>query len=71
MAHSKKRNSQFVFQGKDHHHDKLHEIDGSLEQSPEEKFATICALTLFEYQLRNNTDDIPRLLRSTACIRKP
>lgn len=38
--------------------------------SYEEKFALICQLTLFDYQLKNNCNDIPRFLRTTACIRK-
>jgi hypothetical protein len=63
--------AKLVYIGSDSEHSRLHELDGSLDQTPEQKFALICALSLFDYQLRNNTDDIPRLLRTTACIRKP
>ncbi len=48
----------------------ISEVDGTLELSAQEKFELICELTLFNYQLKNNTNDIPRFLRSTACIRK-
>lgn len=65
------RKKQFSFVGRDCDLDRLSEIDGSWEQTPEERFATICAISLFEYQLRNETADVPRLLRTTACIRKP
>ena len=36
-----------------------------------EKLSLMSQISLFEYQMRNNTNDLPRLLRTTACIRKP
>jgi hypothetical protein len=48
----------------------ISKLDGTLELSAEKKFELICELTLFHYQLKNNTNDIPRFLRTTACIRK-
>jgi len=67
----KKSKYPLVFKGSDSEHSRMAELDGTYELSPEEKFAATCALTLFEYQVKNNTDAIPRLLRTTACIRKP
>lgn len=67
---NKKKNKAFCFKGSDDLHDKLHELDGSYDLTYEEKFEMLCELSLFHYQLKNSTDDIPRLLRTTACIRK-
>ena len=61
---------QFAFVGKDSDHGDLSRLDGTLGMSYEEKFSLICDLTTFDYQLKNNTNDIPRFLRTTACIRK-
>lgn len=48
----------------------LSESDGTLALSPEKKLQLICELVTLNYQLKNKTNDIPRLLRTTACIRK-
>ena len=48
----------------------MNELDGSVKLSYAKKFELICQLSLFEYQFRNKTTDVPRLLRTTACIRK-
>ena len=61
---------QFSYVGRDSEHSAISRLDGTYRMSYEEKFALICELTLFEYQLKNNTDDVPRFLRTTACIRK-
>jgi len=60
----------FCFVGHDKDHAKISELDGTHELTLAQKFEMICALSLFEYQMRNNTNDIPRFLRTTACIRK-
>ena len=70
MSTKKKAKKQFVFLGKDNDHSKLSKVDGTLDLSHQEKFALICELTLFDYQLKSNTNDLPRLLRTTASIRK-
>jgi hypothetical protein len=61
---------QFSFLGKDSDHHLLSSLDGTKQMSYPQKFELICQLSLFDYQLKNNTNDIPRLLRTTACIRK-
>ena len=45
-------------------------LDGTESLSYQKKFELICELTLFDYQLKNNTNDLPRFLRTTACIKK-
>ena len=69
---TKKREVSFVFKGTDEDLNtvNLSEIDGTLALSPEKKLQLICELVTFNYQLKNKTNDIPRLLRTTACIRK-
>jgi len=66
----KKKKIAFCFVGKDSDNYKLSRLDGTQDLTPEQKFELICDLTLFHYQLKNNTNDIPRFLRTTACIRK-
>jgi hypothetical protein len=66
----KLRKKNFHFVGKDSDLRRINELDGTTELSYEKKFELACQLSLFEYQLRNNTTDVPRLLRTTACIRK-
>ena len=61
---------QFMFVGRDSQHKDMSEKDGTIDMSYQEKFSLICQLTLFEYQFKNKTNDIPRFLRTTACIRK-
>lgn len=67
---NRKSRATLIYLGSDSAHDRLYEIDGTMQQTPEEKFATICQLSLFHYQLIKGTHDIPRLLRTTARIRK-
>lgn len=69
-ARKKFNNKPFIFIGRDTELSRISDLDGTLELSYKEKFALICELTLFEYQLKNQTNDIPRFLRTTACIRK-
>jgi hypothetical protein len=70
MSKRKRQGNTFSFIGRDERHAELSQLDGTLNLTYEEKFALICELTLFHYQLTNKTNDIPRLLRTTACIRK-
>ncbi len=70
MDKKKNRKFGFSFVGKDDMLDKINEMDGTLAMSIEQKFELICDLTLFNFQRVNNTNDIPRFLRTTACIRK-
>lgn len=67
-----KKISQFSYKGTDTELDSLNlsKMDGTLDLSFEKKFELICELTLFHYQRTHNTNDLPRLLRTTACIRK-
>lgn len=67
---AKKRKKEFVFVGSDDQHNKISHLDGTYKMTFHQKFDLICSLTLFEYQLKNGTNDIPRFLRTTACIRK-
>jgi hypothetical protein len=60
----------FKFVGSDSAHSDLDSLDGSRKLTYAEKFERICQLSLFAYQLKNNTEHVPRLLRTTACIRK-
>ncbi len=66
----KRRRSGFSYVGSDKDHHKISAMDGTLDLSYEKKFELVCDLTLFRYQLRHNTNDLPRFLRTTACIRK-
>ncbi len=66
-----KRAIKLIYQGEDCENLNLSELDGSRQMTAEQKIATVCALSLMEYQIRNNTNVIPRLLRTTAVIRKP
>ena len=66
----KKKRIAFCFIGKDSDNNKLSHLDGTQSRTYEQKFELICDLTLFHYQLKNDTNDIPRFLRTTACIRK-
>ena len=70
MDRKLKRKKGFSFVGRDSQLNELNERDGTLALSPAKKFELICDLTLFHYQRINNTNDIPRFLRTTACIRK-
>ena len=70
MKEKRGSKKQFAFIGKDSDHASVSRRDGTLGMSYQDKFSLICDLTLFEYQLKNNTNDIPRFLRTTACIRK-
>jgi hypothetical protein len=63
-----KKNFHFV--GKDSDLERINELDGTTKLSYEQKFELACQLSLFEYQLRNKTNNVPRFLRTTACIRK-
>lgn len=69
---AKKKRTIFIYKGNDSDlkHVDFSEIDGTLSLSPEKKLELICQLSQFHYQVKNNTNDIPRLLRTTACIRK-
>jgi hypothetical protein len=60
-----------IYKGHDSNNKNLIEIDSPLRMTYEEKLKLITALTLFEYQRKNNTTDVPRFLRTTALIRKP
>lgn len=65
-----RRASGFEFMGVDEAHSDLSSLDGTRSLTYAQKFELICQLSLFAYQLKNNTDHVPRLLRTTACIRK-
>lgn len=67
----RRRRSVFSFVGSDRDHNIIEDIDGSNSLSYAEKFELICDLSLFEYQVRNNTTEIPRLDKSVCFIRKP
>ena len=69
-ASSARRANRFEFVGVDDAHSDLSSLDGSQSLTPAQKFELICQLSLFAYQLKNNTENVPRLLRTTACIRK-
>lgn len=57
-------------QGDDSAHSSMSTRDGTLSMSYQQKFEPICELTLFECELNSQTSEVPRLLRTTACIRK-
>ena len=66
----RKKKTKLIFSGSDDALDKLDCIDPVYRMSYQQKLTLIYQLTLFEYQFRNNTNDVPRFLRTTACIRK-
>jgi hypothetical protein len=65
-----RRDTVLVFVGGDDAHSDISSLDGTLRLSYAQKFELICQLSLFAYQLKNNTENVPRFLRTTACIRK-
>ena len=67
---TRRKRMKLVFIGSDADLEKLNSIDRVSSMSYLEKLAAIYQLTLFDYQVRNATDDVPRLLRTTACIRR-
>ena len=69
-ASSARRANDFEFVGFDEAHSDLSSLDGTRSLTYAQKFELICQLSLFAYQLKNNTENVPRLLRATACIRK-
>ena len=69
-AKLRKKRSKVVFIGSDEMHSRISEIDSPSSMSYAEKLTLITQLSLFEFQLRNATNDLPRFLRTTACIRK-
>jgi hypothetical protein len=60
----------FRFVGSEDAHSDVSSLDGTRGLTYAQKFDLTCQLSLFAYQLKNNTDHVPRLLRTTACIRK-
>ena len=66
----RRESATLIFQGTDSELGALSEIDPVFSMSYVEKLTAIYELTLFEHQVRNETDDLPRFLRTTACIRK-
>jgi hypothetical protein len=70
-AAERKKRSKLLYLGTDNKLDALTEIDPLSSMSYTDKLTLIYQLSLFEYQMRNQTNDVPRLLRTTACIRKP
>ena len=67
---STRRDMGVVFVGGDDKHSDISSLDGTLRLSYAQKFELICQLSLFAYQLKNNTEDLSRLLRTTAWIKK-
>lgn len=59
-----------IFLGRDSELSRLSEIDPPSALSYAEKLTLISELVRFEFQLRTGESDVPRLLRTTACIRK-
>ena len=70
ITKSARRASSFKFVGVDETHSDLSDLDGTWSLTYAQKFELICQLSLFAYQLKNNTEHVPRLLRTTACIRR-
>jgi hypothetical protein len=60
----------FQFVGSDDAHSDISSVDGTMGLAYAQKFELACQISLFAYQLKNGTEDVPRLLRTTACIRK-
>ena len=67
----RRKRSKLLYLGNDSRLDELSEVDSLSSMSYTDKLTLIYQLTLFEFQMRNQTNDVPRLLRTTACIRKP
>jgi hypothetical protein len=68
----RKKNKKKVlyYLGSDQGLNSIHNYDQVFSMSVEKKFELICELGIFQYQLKNGTDAIPRFLRTTANIRK-
>jgi hypothetical protein len=64
------RGAGFKFVGSDHAHSEISSLDGARGLTYAEKFELACQISLFAYQLKNRSEYVPRLLRTTACIRK-
>jgi len=65
-----RRRAGFKFVGSDDAHYDISSLDGARGLTYAQKFELACQISLFAYQLKNTTEYVPRLLRTTACIRK-